>query len=78
MRHGIDAAAAPVLRLGGQGHSAAIHSTDPATIMDYGAALEVLRVAVNVGSSLGSAGVGTGLAPSMTIGTGFFGQLVRR
>jgi acetaldehyde dehydrogenase / alcohol dehydrogenase len=34
----------------------------------------VLRVAVNVGSSLGSAGVGTGLAPSMTIGTGFFGR----
>jgi hypothetical protein len=73
VRHGIGAARA-VLRLGGRGHSAAIHSTDPATIMDYGAALEVLRVAVNVGSSLGSAGVGTGLAPSMTIGTGFFGR----
>jgi hypothetical protein len=29
---------------------------------------------VNAGSSLGSAGVGTGLAPSMTIGTGFFGR----
>ena len=73
VRHGIGAARA-VLRLGGRGHSAAIHSTDPAAIMDYGAALEVLRVAVNVGSSLGSAGVGTGLAPSMTIGTGFFGR----
>ncbi len=73
VRHGIDAARA-VLRLGGKGHSAAIHSTDPATIMEYGAALEVLRVAVNVGSSLGSAGTGTGLAPSMTIGTGFFGR----
>jgi len=42
--------------------------------MEYGAALEVLRVAVNAGSSLGSAGIGTGLAPSMTIGTGFFGR----
>ncbi len=72
VRHGIGAARA-VLRLGGKGHSAAIHSGDPATIMEYGAALEVLRVAVNTGSSLGSAGIGTGLAPSMTIGTGFFG-----
>ena len=63
-----------VLRLGGRGHSAAIHSTNPATIMAYGAALEVLRVAVNAGSSLGSAGIGTGLAPTMTIGTGFFGR----
>jgi hypothetical protein len=63
-----------VLRLGGRGHSAAIHAADPATIMAYGAALEVLRIVVNAGSSLGSAGVGTGLAPSMTIGTGFFGR----
>ena len=73
VRHGIDAARA-VLRLGGRGHSAAIHAADPATIMAYGAALEVLRIVVNAGSSLGSAGVGTGLAPSMTIGTGFFGR----
>jgi acetaldehyde dehydrogenase / alcohol dehydrogenase len=70
---GIDAARA-VLRIGGQGHSAAIHSTSPATIMAYGAALGVLRVAVNAGSSLGSSGLETGLAPTMTIGTGFFGR----
>jgi len=43
-------------------------------IMDYGAAVEVLRVAVNVGNSLGSAGLETNLAPTMTIGTGFFGR----
>jgi acetaldehyde dehydrogenase/alcohol dehydrogenase len=70
---GIDAARA-MLRIGGKGHSAAIHSAHPATIMAYGAALDVLRVAVNAGSSLGSAGIGTGLAPSMTIGTGFSGR----
>jgi hypothetical protein len=29
---------------------------------------------VNVGNSLGSAGIETHLAPSMTIGTGFFGR----
>jgi acetaldehyde dehydrogenase / alcohol dehydrogenase len=70
---GIDAARA-VLRIGGKGHSAAIHSANPATIMAYGAALDVLRVAVNAGSSLGSSGIETGLAPTMTIGTGFFGR----
>ncbi len=72
-RRGIDAARA-VLRLSGRGHSAAIHSRDPGVIMEYGAAVEVLRVAVNVGNSLGSAGLQTGLAPSMTVGTGFFGR----
>jgi acetaldehyde dehydrogenase / alcohol dehydrogenase len=71
-RRGIEAARA-VLRLSGRGHSAAIHSTDPQVIMEYGAAVEVLRVAVNAGSSLGSAGLETNLAPTMTIGTGFFG-----
>ena len=72
-RRGIDAARA-VLRLSGRGHSAAIHSTDPQVIMEYAAAVEVLRVSVNAGNSLGSAGLETNLAPSMTIGTGFFGR----
>jgi acetaldehyde dehydrogenase / alcohol dehydrogenase len=68
------AAARAVLRLSGRGHSAAIHSADPRVIMAYAAAVEVLRVAVNAGNSLGSAGLETNLAPSMTIGTGFFGR----
>jgi hypothetical protein len=42
--------------------------------MDFAAAVRVLRVAVNVGGSTGSAGFGTHLAPSMTIGTGFVGR----
>jgi acetaldehyde dehydrogenase/alcohol dehydrogenase len=70
---GIDAACA-MLRIGGAGHSAVIHSRDPRTIMAYGAAVKVLRVAVNVGGSTGSAGLDTNLAPTMTIGTGFFGR----
>jgi acetaldehyde dehydrogenase / alcohol dehydrogenase len=72
-RRGIDAARA-MLRIGGAGHSAVIHSRDPRTIMAYGAAVKVLRVAVNVGGSTGSAGLDTNLAPTMTIGTGFFGR----
>jgi acyl-CoA reductase-like NAD-dependent aldehyde dehydrogenase len=70
---GIKAARA-VLRISGAGHSAAVHSTDPATILDFGAACNVLRVSVNVGNSLGSAGVETHLPPSMTIGTGYAGR----
>jgi hypothetical protein len=42
--------------------------------MEFGAGVEVLRVSVNAGSSLGSSGIETNLAPSMTIGTGFFGR----
>jgi acetaldehyde dehydrogenase/alcohol dehydrogenase len=72
-RRGIDAARA-VLRISGRGHSAAIHSTDPRTIMEFGAGVEVLRVSVNAGNSLGSSGIETNLAPSMTVGTGFFGR----
>jgi acyl-CoA reductase-like NAD-dependent aldehyde dehydrogenase len=66
--------AAAVLRIGGAGHSAVIHSNDPGTVMAYAAAVQVLRVAVNEGGSTGSAGFGTHLAPSMTIGTGFAGR----
>jgi acyl-CoA reductase-like NAD-dependent aldehyde dehydrogenase len=72
-RRGIRTAAA-VLRIGGAGHSAVIHSNDPRTVMDYAAAVDVLRVAVNEGGSTGSAGFDTHLAPSMTIGTGFAGR----
>jgi acyl-CoA reductase-like NAD-dependent aldehyde dehydrogenase len=72
-RRGIDVARA-VLRIAGRGHSAAIHSTDPRTIMEFGASVDVLRISVNVGNSLGSSGISTALAPSMTVGTGFFGR----
>jgi acyl-CoA reductase-like NAD-dependent aldehyde dehydrogenase len=72
-RSGIRAAVA-ALRIGGAGHSAVLHSQDPETVMRYAAAVQVLRVAVNEGGSTGSAGFGTHLAPSMTIGTGFMGR----
>lgn len=68
------AAAQAVLRITGAGHSAVVHSQDAATIAKYAAAVRVLRVAVNVGSSLGNSGFETHLAPTMTIGTGFFGR----
>lgn len=72
-RRGIETARA-IVRIAGAGHSAAIHSEDPQTIMEFTARVPVLRVAVNVGNSLGSSGMGTNLAPTMTIGTGFAGR----
>ena len=69
---GIDAARA-VLRIAGSGHSAGIYSESARTVMDYAAGVRVLRISVNVGNSLGGSGIETNLAPSMTIGTGFFG-----
>ena len=70
---GVEAARA-VVRLGGAGHSAAIHSRDPRVIMRCGTRLPVLRIAVNAGNSTGSAGLDTHLALSMTLGTGFVGR----
>lgn len=63
-----------VLRFSGAGHSAAIHSTDPQTIVDYASTVEVYRIVVNAPCSQGAAGFGTHLAPTFTIGTGYFGR----
>jgi hypothetical protein len=70
---GIEAARA-VIRIGGAGHSAAIHSRDPQVILRFAERVPVLRVAVNAGNSTGSSGLDTNLAPSMTLGTGFAGH----
>ena len=67
-------AARAMIRRQGQGHSAAIHANDAALVLRFGAELNVLRLAVNVGNSTGSAGFDTFLAPTMTVGTGFFGR----
>jgi acetaldehyde dehydrogenase / alcohol dehydrogenase len=67
-------AASAVVRIGGAGHSAAIHSENPTIVTDFAAQVPVLRVSVNVGNSTGSSGLETNLAPSMTLGTGFVGR----
>jgi acyl-CoA reductase-like NAD-dependent aldehyde dehydrogenase len=63
-----------LLRYTGAGHSAAIHSNDNQTIMDYAASVEVYWVIVNAPCSQGAAGFATNLAPTFTIGTGYFGR----
>lgn len=58
----------------GSGHSAAIHCHDPQMILRFGAELSVLRTVINAPCSTGASGFDTNLAPTMTVGTGFFGR----
>lgn len=63
-----------VLRLTGAGHSAAIHSGDPALNMAYAQKVPAYRVVVNAPCSQGASGFATHLAPTFTVGTGYFGR----
>ena len=63
-----------VLRLAGAGHSAAVHAQDEAVALAFARQVEVYRVVVNAPCSQGAAGFGTALAPTFTVGTGFFGR----
>ncbi len=63
-----------LLRLTGAGHSAAIHTTEPASAFAFASAVESYRVVVNAPCSQGAAGFDTNLAPTFTIGTGYFGK----
>lgn len=68
------AQARAVLRLAGAGHSAAIHARDEETILAFSQAVEAYRVVVNAPTSQGASGFATNLAPTFTVGTGFFGR----
>ncbi len=72
--HGALRAARAMIRMGGLGHSAAIHSKNPDAIVAWGATLKVYRVAVNGVATLTSSGYASGLSPAATIGTGYFGR----
>jgi len=62
-----------MLDLMGKGHSAVIHTANPESVAKFTAAMPVCRVAVNTPGMTGSAGLTTNLAPTGSIGTGFFG-----
>ncbi|MDD2735391.1 MAG: aldehyde dehydrogenase family protein [Desulfuromonadaceae bacterium] len=66
-------AAQEMLEIGGKGHSAAIHSENSDAIVAW-SSLDVYRIAVNGPAVLVSAGLASGLNPSATIGTGYFGR----
>jgi acetaldehyde dehydrogenase/alcohol dehydrogenase len=57
----------------GRGHTAVIWTQNQELIEQFGLEIEASRILVNVAASLGCAGVGTGLTPSLTLGCGTFG-----
>ena len=64
-----------MLRLGGLGHSAVIHSTDSTMCTAYGERMQVGRIIVNSPSSQGAIGdIYNTNMPSLTLGCGSFGQ----
>lgn len=65
-----------ILRFGGDGHSAVIHSRDNAQIEQMALKLPAFRIIVNSMSTLGSVGYTCGFMPSMTLGTGGIGGAV--
>jgi acetaldehyde dehydrogenase (acetylating) len=66
---GIDLCA-QLLRFGGLGHTASIHTKDANAAREYGMAVPAFRVCVNTGSVQGSIGYSTNLFPAMTLGCG--------
>lgn len=72
--HGFDLAARMVA-FHGQGHSAVIHTGDPALAEEYGRRMQTVRIIVNAPSSQGAiGGIYNRLLPSLTLGCGSWGR----
>lgn len=65
-----------ILRFGGDGHSAVIHSRDVSQTEQMAARLPAFRIIVNSMSTLGSIGFSCGFIPSLTLGTGGMGGAI--
>ena len=73
---GIDAGAArceEVLRFGGMGHTAGMHSADRDAAIRFGSQMPASRIVINSPTTHGAIGLSTGLPPSMTLGCGSWG-----
>ena len=65
--------AARILRYGGMGHTASVHTASRDAAKEYGIRMPVSRVIVNSPSTHGAIGFTTDLEPSMTLGCGSWG-----
>ncbi|HKV40863.1 MAG TPA: aldehyde dehydrogenase family protein [Blastocatellia bacterium] len=65
--------AAAILKYGGMGHTASIHTRDRSAAKEYGVRMPASRVVVNSPSTHGAIGFTTDLEPSMTLGCGSWG-----
>ncbi|MEK6304314.1 MAG: aldehyde dehydrogenase family protein [Acidobacteriota bacterium] len=64
---------AQILRYGGMGHTASIHTQSRDAAREYGLRMPASRVVVNSPSTHGAIGFTTDLEPSMTLGCGSWG-----
>jgi acetaldehyde dehydrogenase (acetylating) len=62
-----------ILRFGGMGHTAGMHTSDRAAAVKYGEKMPASRVIINSPTTHGAIGLSTGLPPSMTLGCGSWG-----
>jgi len=62
-----------ILRFGGMGHTAGLHSQDRAAAIRYGEQMPAARVVINSPTTHGAIGLSTDLNPSMTLGCGSWG-----
>ena len=73
---GLEAAAGrcqEVLRFGGMGHTAGMHTQDRDAAVRFGDAMPASRIVINSPTTHGAIGLSTDLAPSMTLGCGSWG-----
>ncbi|HUF05309.1 MAG TPA: aldehyde dehydrogenase family protein [Aridibacter sp.] len=62
-----------ILRFGGMGHTAGMHTRDRAAAVRYGEQMPASRVVINSPTTHGAIGFSTALPPSMTLGCGSWG-----
>ncbi len=65
-----------LINFGGRGHSLIIHATNEEIIYAFGLEKPVFRIGVNTMGTLGMIGYTTGLAPSLTLGSGGVGGAI--
>jgi acetaldehyde dehydrogenase (acetylating) len=62
-----------VLRYGGMGHTAGVHTRSREAAIQYGSEMPASRITVNTPTTHGAIGFSTALPPSMTLGCGSWG-----
>ena len=62
-----------ILKFGGMGHTAGMHTQDRGAAIRYGEQMPASRVVINSPTTHGAIGFSTDLAPSMTLGCGSWG-----
>jgi acetaldehyde dehydrogenase (acetylating) len=65
-----------ILKFGGDGHTAVLHSRNEEQVENMAALLPAFRIVVNSMSTLGSVGRTCGFSPSFTLGTGGIGGAI--